>query len=74
MYVEIDDDHSKAKDCQLIIALSGSPLFIMEQLEKMVMKMSFDLRHEQGKPCQGTSIMSESIESIVTPIWNGKKY
>ena len=68
MFIEFDDRHSQ-ESTQLFIALSGNKKEMKEQLLNIIAE--FDSSY--GKPRQGT-ILGNCIVSVVTPLWEGRKY
>jgi len=65
MTAEFPKDHDNPKECQLIVCITGTPLFIREQLDSL---------NTYNKPTQGTVIHHDGVISVTTPVWRGEKY
>lgn len=70
MDAKFSNDHDNPKDCQLILALTGSKHAIRDKLREILLQ--FDSAY--GKPCQGQEIGFNYSVDIITPVWNGEKY
>jgi hypothetical protein len=70
MNVTFSDEHDNPKDCQLILALTGSKHAIRDKLREILWE--FDSAY--GKPCQGRISGFNYYSDIITPVWNGGKY
>lgn len=73
--MKIDFDHyshGNATDSQLIVCISGSKYYIRQQLDQLIQ----DIDSSYGKPKQGTicHCCGGGNISIITPIWDQKRY
>lgn len=69
MTVTFNSDHDNPQDSQVLIALTGSPQYIIEKLEKIIKDCK-----EYGKPIQGQIWSSDGNSHIITPVWNKQEY
>lgn len=69
MTVTFNSDHNDPQDSQVIIALTGSPRYILETLEAII-----DNCKRYGKPIQGQEWSSDGKSHIITPVWNKEQY
>lgn len=70
MQVTFNSDHDNPKDCQLIIAVTGSKEYIQSKLYELIN----ECKSSYGKPKQGQIWSSKGIIDIITPMWKEKKY
>lgn len=70
MNINFPDDHTNPKDCQLLLALTGTKEEIIYQLEKI----AAECKGNYGKPYMGTTGGYGGYKSVITPIWKGKEY
>lgn len=68
MNVTFGDDHNNPKDCQLILALTGSKHGIRKKLREILWELDSD------KPYQGRVGEFDCSSDIITPVWNGQKF
>lgn len=70
MQFEFNDLHDNANDSQLIVAITGTPEYIIGRLQRML----DECKERYGKPIQGHTIGDGGNLSVTTPIWKGKTY
>lgn len=62
-------EHKTPSDSQVLIALTGSPLGIKQELEQILRNIE-----TYGKPMQGIISSSECVREVITPVWNKTDY
>ena len=71
MITTFPDNHRKAKDSQVLIAITGTP----EYIEESLLNLASQIRdHRYEKIIQGTIIENKGVTSVSTPIWNSELY
>lgn len=70
MNINFASEHKEPKDCQLIVAITGSKREIVESLENMLA----ECKDSYGKPHQGIMLAGKLVKQVITPVWDGKSY
>jgi len=68
MTIQLDPKFSDVTDSTLIIAITGSPDVIKQQLQSLIIQMEL-----YKKPAQGVAIGADYTTQIITPVWEGRK-
>lgn len=68
--INFDSSHFGPQDSQVFIALTGTPVFIKEQLSKIFMESVGNY----GKPIQGIAYYGKGVRQVITPVWEKTKY
>lgn len=72
MQITFSEDHNAPKDSQLIICMTGTANGIaaaLKELQKGTISWP-----DNYKPIQGRVWKNSTDISVITPIWEGKKY
>lgn len=69
MLQQFPEDHNNPDDSQVIIAITGTPLYIKEKLIEALEQVN-----TYGKPIQGTELSFGGTKTTITPVWNKKPY
>lgn len=70
MNISFNSDHEKPKDSQLLVAITGTPEYIKEQLQNLISQCG----DSYGKPRQGQISSFGGYTHIITPVWKGQEY
>lgn len=69
MNVNFSDDHLNPQDSQLIVAITGSPEYIKNELNRLLEDITI-----YNKPLQGGRVQYGGVVHVLTPIWNKEEY
>lgn len=70
MNISFNSDHENPKDSQLLVAITGTPEYIKEQLQNLIRQCS----DSYGKPRQGQICSFGGSVHIITPVWKGQEH
>lgn len=70
MNISFTSEHENPKDSQLLVAITGTPEYIKEQLQNLIEQCN----GSYGKPRQGRISGCGGYINIITPVWKGQEY